>query len=169
MYSIAEPHVSRSPTPKAHSFPPAALAFLWSRTGKLQEAWNVVLALSDWPGAAIIPDRSGLCLTLDGVRLGHLRWNGRIDLPFGPLASAQLIAEGLALRDPDEPETNRVVFDIRTAADVNRALWLFRLAYLIVGAKACVPERDASHRVRFLPDGLVYQDGKWSRQWCSAE
>jgi len=65
------------------------------------------------------------------VRLGHLLWNGRIDLPFGPEAAEQLVAEEMAIRDPSGSHTGRVVFDIQTADDVNRALWLFRFAYLI--------------------------------------
>ena len=36
----------------------------------------------------------------------------------------------LASRDPDQPGTGRVVFDVRRSADVDRAVWLLRLAYL---------------------------------------
>jgi len=128
---------------RTHSLPPAAIAFLWSRTGRLKEAWEVVQALGNWPGAAIVPDRGGLCLTLGDVRLGHLLWNGRIDLPFGREAADQLIAEEMASRDPGEPHTGRVVFDIQSADDVNRALWLFRFAYLVADSSATGPAAQA--------------------------
>jgi hypothetical protein len=142
--TITQPYVHRPLGRRAHSLPPAAIAFLWSRTGRLKDAWQVVQALGDWPNVAIVPDRGGLCLTLDGVRLGHLLWNGRIDLPFGPEAADRLIAEKMATRDPNRPDAGRVVFDIHTKDDVNRALWLFRFAYLIADSSSAAPATDTA-------------------------
>ena len=102
------------------------------------EVWGVVQAVEAWPGVQIAPNRSGLCLRLSGVTLGHLRWSGRIDLPFGPEARDRLLAEEMARRDPDQPDTDGVVFDVRTVADVDRAVWLLRLAYLSVDSKVDV-------------------------------
>ncbi|HSZ59991.1 MAG TPA: luciferase family protein [Tepidisphaeraceae bacterium] len=112
--------------------PSAPMAFLWSRTSMLKEMWDVVQAVGAWPGVAIAADPNGLCVGMRGVTLGHLRWNGRIDLPFAPELGDRLVAEQMATRDP---ETDRVVFDVRTGADVDRAVWLLRLAYLNVGSK----------------------------------
>ena len=128
---ISKPTLHRPLGRRADTLPPAAIAFLWSRTGRLKEAWDVVRALGNWQAAEIRPDRGGLRLTLGDVTLGHLLWNGRIDLPFGPQAAEQLVAEEMASRDPGESHTVRVVFDIQSADDVNHALWLFRFAYLI--------------------------------------
>ncbi len=100
-----------------------------------KEIWRVVQAVEAWPGVQIAADRSGLCLSLSGITLGHLRWSGRIDLPFGPEARDRLLAEEMAFRDPDQPDTDGVVFDVRTVADVDRAVWLLRLAYLSVDSK----------------------------------
>jgi len=48
----------------------------------LKEVWDVVQGAEAWPGVTVAPDRNGLRLSLGGAILGHLRWNGRIDLPF---------------------------------------------------------------------------------------
>jgi hypothetical protein len=96
----------------------------------LKEVRHLLETIGAWPDVAIAPGRNGLCLTLRGVPLGHLRWNGRIVLPFGPEMGDRLVAEKMATRDPDRPDTRRAVFDVRTVADVDRAIWLLRLAYL---------------------------------------
>lgn len=140
-HSINQADVSRGPQHDVLAAPGAPIAYLWSRTSTLKEVWAVVQAVEAWPGVQIAPDRSGLCLMLSGVTLGHLRWGGRIDLPFGPEAQDRLLAEELARRDPEQPETDGVVFDVRTMADVDRAVWLLRLAYLSVDSKVDVCAR----------------------------
>ncbi|HWE94921.1 MAG TPA: luciferase family protein [Tepidisphaeraceae bacterium] len=114
----------------APTLPPLAMACILSRTSTLKEVWDVVRMVEAWPGVTITPDGSGLRLSLHGVALGHVRWNGRIDLPFGPEVADRLVIDDLVIPDPDRPQTQRVVFDIRTQADVGSALWLFRIAYL---------------------------------------
>jgi hypothetical protein len=111
---------------------PNAMAALWSRTSILKEFWEVVQTVGNWPGAGIVRDRRGLRLTINGVKLGHLDWDGRLVLPFGPKMRDELVTEKMANRDRD---TGRSFIDIRTAADVNRALWLLRFAYLIADSK----------------------------------
>jgi len=111
--------------------PADAMAFLWARTDMLKEVWSVLQTVGSWPGVSIRSDSSGLCLTLGGLPLGHLGWHGRIDLPFGPQVQDRVLIEKMASLDTDRPNTHRLVFDIRTAADVDRAIWLLRLAYLI--------------------------------------
>jgi hypothetical protein len=44
----------------------------------------------------------------------------------------RLVAEERSSLDLDRPDADRVVFDVRTVADVGRAAWLLRLAYLCV-------------------------------------
>jgi hypothetical protein len=104
----------------------------------LNVVWDLVQAVSDWPGIAMMPTDTGLSLSLSGVKLGVLRWNGRLDSPFEPDVGDQLVAEQMASRDPNQRDTTRVVFDIRTAADVDRAIWLLRLVYLSAHAKVDV-------------------------------
>lgn len=88
-----------------------------------------------WSGAVITRDRRGLCLTVNGVKLGHLNWDGRLVLPFGPEMRDELVAPTTANLDLDPADTSRSIFDVQTAADVDRALWLLRFAYLIADPK----------------------------------
>jgi hypothetical protein len=113
---------------------PNAMAALW-RPSMLKEFWDVVQTVGTWSGAAIMRDRSGVCLSLNGVRLGHLNWNGRLVLPFGPEIRDELVAPRTANLDPDPADIGRSIFHVQTAADVNRALFLFRFAYLIADSK----------------------------------
>lgn len=112
----------------------------------LKEVWDVVQEVGAWSGVAIVPDGSGLCLglALSGVMLGHVRWNGRIDLPFAPEIRDRLVAEEMASCDPDEPDASRVVFVVRTMADVDRAVWLLRLAYLNVDSNVDARANDVA-------------------------
>jgi hypothetical protein len=114
---------------------PNAMASLWSRTSMLKEFWDVVQAVGTWPGAVITRDRRGLCLTLNGVKLGHLDWDGRLVLPFGPEMRNELVAEKIANRGPEQADMEYATLDVRTADDVHRGLWLLRFAYLIEDAK----------------------------------
>jgi hypothetical protein len=139
-HSITQSDVSRDPHPTA---PPAALAHLWSRTSKLRELACVVQAIEAWPGVTIVPDRQGLCLMHLGVMLGHLRWDGRLDLPFAPEVADRLVAERMAGRDPGRDGVGSVVFDVQTIADANHAAWLLRLAYLSVHSKVDVSPRSS--------------------------
>ena len=95
----------------------------------LKEIWDVVQAVGAWPGVTFASDRSGLCVAIRGVTLGHLGFDGRIDLPFTTQVADRLVAEQMVSRDP---YTDRVLFDVRSVADVDRAVWLLRLAYLSV-------------------------------------
>lgn len=110
--------------------PVSAIAFLWSRTDMVSEIWHVVQTVAAWDGAEIQPDSSGLCLKLRGVTIGHLGWQGRIDLPFGAQMRDQIRAERIAGLYTYQRGTDRLAFDLRTPADVDRALWLLRLAFL---------------------------------------
>jgi hypothetical protein len=114
---------------------PNAMAALWSRTSMAKEFWDVVQEVGTWPGAMITRDRRGLCLTLSGVKIGHLDWDGRLTLPFGPEMRNQLVAEKMVNRDLGQANMEYAILDVRTADDVHRALWLLRFAYLIQDAK----------------------------------
>jgi hypothetical protein len=137
-YSSTQLDVFRNPQHEMLLAPPAAMACLWSRTSMLKEIWDVVQEVGAWPGMQIVPDGSGLYLglALSGVMLGHVRWNGRIDLTFAPEIRDRLVAEEMASLDPDQPGARRVMLVIRTIADVDRAVWLLRLAYLNLDSNA---------------------------------
>jgi hypothetical protein len=116
----------------------------------LKEVRDVLQVIGAWPGVVMAPDPGGLCLTLGGVRLGYLRWSGRIDLTFGKEIGDRLVAEQMACPDPDQPNTGRIVFVVRTMIDVDRAVWLLRLAYLSVDSKldVCTRPPAAPSRTR---------------------
>lgn len=128
--------------PQQDVFPPA-LAYLWTRTGLLKEVRDLVQAVKAWPGVLIEPNDTGIDLTLSGAALGHLSWSGRLDLPFGPEIGDRLVAEEMVNRHPDE---DRFTFDVRSEEDVDRALWLLRLAYLSVDSNGPAQERNVGQR-----------------------
>lgn len=109
---------------------------LWTRTSKLKEVWGVVRTLRSWPDVSIRPDSAGLCFAIKDLSVGHLRWDGQLDLPFGAEVLAGIVPQGTVIRDPDLPQLDWVVFQIRTDEDVQLAVWLLRLSYLIVDSKS---------------------------------
>jgi hypothetical protein len=119
------------------------MAYLWTRTALLKEVCEVLAAVTAWPGVVIETDRNGICLTLGGVALGHLSWAGRVDLPFGPEVGERLVAEEMVNR---HPIAERFIFDVRTEEDVDRAVWLLRLAYLSTDPKVSTCEHDVAPR-----------------------
>jgi hypothetical protein len=133
---ITQPDASRVHPLALAPAPAAAMACLWSRRSTLNEIWDVMQTVETWPGVTIAPDRDGLRFTVGGgAVLAHLHWNGRIDLPFAPYVRERLVAEDMVGPDPDDPDADHVVFDVRTASDVDHAVWLLRLAYLTVDSQ----------------------------------
>jgi len=106
------------------------MARLSSRTRMLNQVWRVVQEVSRWSGVLITPDGLGLGFTLGGVMLGHLRWDGRLNLPFEADVSERLLEEEMVQRDPNHLDSSRVIFDVRNISDADHAVWLLRLAYL---------------------------------------
>jgi len=120
---------------------PPALAmagYLWSRTPMLKQIRGVLHAVDDWPGLVVTPDRTGLCLAVNRVTLGHVRWDVRVHVSFEPEQRDRLVAEEMASFDSNSPDDQRVALDVRSSTDIDRAVWLLRLAYLNVGAKQTV-------------------------------
>jgi len=108
------------------------MAQFWSRAKMLKQVWSVVEKVSAWPGLVVNRDCNGLCLALGGVAVGYLRWDGRLSLPFAADVSQRLLEEEMVSRDPEQPRSTRVIFDVRNLTDADRAVWLLRLAYLSV-------------------------------------
>lgn len=131
MTTIIEHLNDRASQKEIAQMPDSAMGYIWSRTNMPGELWHVLQSVGTWCGVAIRPDSAGLCLSLGGVPLGHLSWDGRVDLPFGPEIQKHLLSEGTATFETRRPDTGRLVFHIRTATDTGRAIELLRLAYLI--------------------------------------
>ena len=142
-HSLTKPDALSKPRQELLLAETAGMAALWSRTGMLKEIREIVHAVAGWPEVRITPSRTGLCVTLGNVTLGRVRWNGRIDLPFGPNVLRPLMAERMVDRDPDQLDRERAVFEVRSMADVDRAIWLLRFAYLMGDSKVDVCRFDS--------------------------
>jgi hypothetical protein len=129
-HPITPPDIFRDPPQEPPLTPPVTISFLWGRTSKVKEVWEVLQAVTAWPGVTVSSNSDGVCFALNNVTLGHLRWDARLELPFGPEVGERLLTEAMADPDPDHPESGRIVFDVRTPHDVDHAVWLLRLAYL---------------------------------------
>ncbi|MBL8165743.1 MAG: DUF5519 family protein [Anaerolineae bacterium] len=87
--------------------------------------------ITSWPGMTAQPHRfGGIEFNLGSVEVGHVHFNGMVDIPFNSKLRNQLIAEQRAVPHHLLKDTGWISFYIREAADVERALWLFRLSYL---------------------------------------
>jgi hypothetical protein len=84
---------------------------------------------------------------------------GRLVLPFGPEARSAIADEKMGFDTPDQPDEVVVVFNIRSAADVDHALCLLRFAYLIsdLDRNQVRPSRTVDTEVcpALLSDGVI--------------
>jgi hypothetical protein len=88
-------------------------------------------AVTAWPGVTANPHRfGGIEFNLPGVEVGHVHPNGLVDIPFNSKIHDQLIAEGRAELHHFLRDTGWISFYIRSEADVEKAIWLFKLSYL---------------------------------------
>src|SRR5688572_6328695 len=84
-----------------------------------------------WPGVTATPHRfGGTEFNLGTVEIGHVHGNGMVDIPFNSKIRNQLVAENKAEPHHLLKETGWITFYVRSAADVDKAIWLFRLNYL---------------------------------------
>ncbi len=94
--------------------------------------------VSSWPGVTVQPHRfGGLEYRVGRRELGHVHGDRLADLPFPVAIRSQLVAEGRAERHHILPDSGWVSYRIRTAADVDGAIALFRRNYeRLVGSHA---------------------------------
>lgn len=97
---------------------------------------QVQQAVSSWPGISEQPHRfGGLEFNLGTVEIGHIHPNGMVDISLNSKIRTQLVAEKKALPHHLLPETGWITFYIRSDADVEQAVWLFRLSYLFYASR----------------------------------
>ena len=126
--------------------------------------------ITAWAGVEASPHRfGGAEFTLGGTEIGHIHHNGMVDIPFNTKIRDQLLAEGKALPHHLLKETGWITFYIRSEADVEAAIWLFRLSYLFYAARgnkravvgtdldipAALAALDMSAPLQAIMDGLV--------------
>ncbi len=97
---------------------------------------HIKQTVTSWPGMAANPHRfGGLEFNLGTVEIGHIHSNGMVDIPFNSKIRTQLLAEKRVEPHHLFPETGWITFYIRSEADVEQALWLFRLSYLFYATR----------------------------------
>jgi len=91
---------------------------------------RVVDRVASWDGVTVHPHRFGGVEFRVGRReLGHVHRHGLVDLPFPVRLRERLVAEGKAEPHHVLPDSGWVSLRVRTDADVERAIDLFRLNY----------------------------------------
>ncbi len=94
----------------------------------MEEVTDEVLS---WPGVSRYPERfGGNAFRFNTAEVGHIHHGGAVHIPFPRPVHDELLAQGLAEIHPYAPDTGMVSFQIKTAEDVEHALWLMRLSYL---------------------------------------
>ena len=97
---------------------------------------HIKKTIAAWPGMTVNPHRfGGLEFNLGTVEIGHIHLNGMVDIPFNSKIRSQLLAENRVEPHHLLPETGWITFYIRSAADVEQAIWLFRLSYLFYATR----------------------------------
>jgi Family of unknown function (DUF5519) len=102
-----------------------------------QQIEQLQQAVLSWPGMTASPHRfGGLEFNLGSVEVGHVHYNGMVDIPFNSKIRHQLVQEGQAEPHHLLKDTGWITFFIRSEADVERAVWLFRLSYVFNATRA---------------------------------
>ncbi len=97
---------------------------------------HIKQTVTGWSGITANPHRfGGLEFNLVTVEIGHIHSDGMVDIPFNSKIRTQLLAEKRAEPHHLLPETGWITFYIRSEADVEQALWLFRLSYLFYATR----------------------------------
>jgi hypothetical protein len=95
--------------------------------------------ISSWAGLKAGPHRlAGREFTIAGQAVGHVHGDRRAEIPFPKRVRDVVVAEGLSSKHHLFPESGWVTKYVRTTADLDRAVWLFRIAYLY---KIAAPQR----------------------------
>lgn len=109
--------------------PPPVLAGPGQQTAAAIQAWPAIIAATHWD----LFNRSrvdGADFYVGEAELGHIHLNGEVHLAATPGLGVPLLERGLAHPLPYGKERGDwVSFLIRTAADADHAIWLFRLNY----------------------------------------
>jgi hypothetical protein len=92
--------------------------------------------VGSWAGIDSHPHRfGGMEFRLGKVEIGHVHYGGFTDIPFTRPIRDQLIREGKARAHHILPDSGWISCPVRSDADLERALWLFRLSYLHKGIR----------------------------------
>jgi hypothetical protein len=92
---------------------------------------DIESTVSSWPGVEVSPHRfAGREFTLAGQEVGHVHGTRQADIPFPKRVRDIVVREGLTSKHHLFPESGWVTKYLRSDEDAERAVWLFRVAYL---------------------------------------
>src|SRR5262245_23867933 len=107
----------------------ATTAMLWSRTEFLQEFTQVLEATAAWEGVMIQRDSHGVRFIDGNMTVGHLRWDGQLDLHVrAHTREHQRVIEERAGGELKRPD--RFLWTLQTSMEVARVVRFLRLGYL---------------------------------------
>ncbi|MCI0711888.1 MAG: DUF5519 family protein [Chloroflexi bacterium] len=97
----------------------------------MQRVDSIVEQVQALDGIETAPHRfGGVEFQIEGREVGHIHRNGLVDIPFHKKIKTQLLAEGKANDHHILPEAGWISFHVRSDADIENAVWLFKLAYI---------------------------------------
>ncbi len=96
----------------------------------MSSAERIQHEVASWPGVVAAPHRfGGVEFRVDRRELGHLHGSRLADLPFPTRVRERLVHEGQAEPHHVLPDSGWVSVRIRSDADVDHVIELFRLNY----------------------------------------
>jgi hypothetical protein len=78
----------------------------------------------------------GTQFSVGGVPFGHFHANGLVDIPFPRRVQLRLIRQGRTGPDQHHTRAGSTTFFIRSAEELENAIWLFGLAYALSSRRA---------------------------------
>ena len=131
---------------KGPHVPPPRLAPRFEKVSKAVQSWAGVISATHWSFAA--PDEvDGADFYVGEMELGHIHLDGEVHVPFPAVLRKALIEAGIARRF--QWSNGFVELTIKTAADSERAQWLFQLNYdRLHGATTAELLARVGHRAR---------------------
>ncbi|SFR61098.1 luciferase domain-containing protein [Halogeometricum limi] len=105
-------------------------------------------AVSAWPGVVAGPHRfAGTEFTVGGREFGHVHGTRQVDIPFPKGVRDAVVDEGRTSKHHLYPDSGWVTKYLHAESDVEQAVWLLRLSYLLHVA-ALQRRPDAEEAIR---------------------
>lgn len=103
-----------------------------------------------WPEVSVHPHQfAAREFRFRKAEIGHLHWDGTLDIPFPRAIHDALLADCFAEQHRWVPDSGWITFHLRREQDLSHAIWLMRLSYLRYALKAA---RDSSQDPRQMLD-----------------
>ncbi|HEY2646886.1 MAG TPA: luciferase family protein [Candidatus Acidoferrales bacterium] len=98
--------------------------------------------IASWQNVSVhVHSRGGKEFKFGKAEIGHVHWNGTVDIPFPRAVRDALVEEGQAEGHRWVPDSGWTTFRIRNEADNQHALELMRISYLRYALKMAADPR----------------------------